>query len=191
LNALPLDQLLGGVLDLELLGIDAIELDPNETVQLVLEFVPVAELLNATEDINLTVELLNGDVALAPEVQVGGQAQKCTIEGTELGEDIPGTPGNDVICAKGGNDRVTDPGGKDIIFAGEGSDQVDAGPGRDRVYAGTGNPGTATESADADVLRGEGGSDRLDTKDGEANDTLKGGPGKDKLAKDKGDNKKQ
>jgi Ca2+-binding RTX toxin-like protein len=189
LNALPLDQLLDGLLDLDLLGIDPIELDPNETVQLVLEILPVDPLPNETGDINLTVELLNGGTTIAPVVQVGGQAQRCTIEGGPGPDTLPGTTGPDVICGRGGNDIITDPGGNDIIFAGEGSDQADAGPGKDKVYGGTGNPGTAAESTDADVLNGEGGRDRLDAKDGEPNDTLRGGPGKDKLVKDKGDSK--
>jgi Ca2+-binding RTX toxin-like protein len=191
LSGVSLTDLLGDVLSLP--DDPDLDLAPGETVQLVLGILPTALEDGVTEDINLTLELLNGDTSLGPVIQVGGEARACTIEGTE-GSDpaLAGTQGNDVICAKGGDDRVTDVGGNDIIFAGEGSDQVDAGPGKDKVYAGTGNNGAAeAEKNDADTLNGEGGRDRLDTKDGEANDTPKGGPGKDKLVKDRGEGGKR
>jgi Ca2+-binding RTX toxin-like protein len=185
LNDSILSALLGGVLTLP--DDPDLDLNPGDTVQLVLELLP-----GDTGDINLNLELLNDGVTLGDVIHVGGQARACTIEGTDNGETIPGTAGNDVICAKGGDDLVTDIGGSDIIFAGEGSDQVDAGPGKDKVYAGTGNNGAAAaEKDDVDTLNGEGGRDRLDTKDGEANDKPKGGPGKDKLVKDRGEGGKR
>jgi Ca2+-binding RTX toxin-like protein len=70
---------------------------------------------------------------------------RCTVSGTERSERMPGTEGDDFLCAGGGHDAIVGFGGRDRLFAGAGDDYVEArdglvdvvgcGPGRDQVTA--------------------------------------------------------
>jgi Ca2+-binding RTX toxin-like protein len=127
-----------------------------------------------------------------------GAAPRCfgkaaTIVGTNKGERLRGTRGNDVIVARGGHDLINSGGGKDRICGGTGDDVLLAGPGkdfldgqlgsdflaggpsRDRLLGGggefdilRGNQGNDTLLGEAgfDILLGEAGNDRLDGGEG-------------------------
>jgi Ca2+-binding RTX toxin-like protein len=81
-----------------------------------------------------------------------------TIVGSNRGDDLTGTPGDDTIKGRGGNDRID---GLD------GADKLSGGGGKDRLLGGDGD----------DMLKGGKGKDSLDG--GFGDDTLKGGGGKD------------
>ena len=64
--------------------------------------------------------------------------QEATIVGSEKGEKIRGTSGNDVIVGLGGNDRIYGRGGNDIICGGEGNDKIHGNSGNDVLIGGLG-----------------------------------------------------
>jgi len=87
--------------------------------------------------------------------------QPATIAGTDAGEAIIGTAGDDVIAAGDGNDIVRGLGGNDTICGGDGDDKLKGGAGNDRLFGEDGR----------DKLRGglnrdycNGGSDRDNAK---------------------------
>ena len=101
-------------------------------------------------------------------------AEEPTIRGTNLGEKIVGTPGNDVIKGRGGNDIILGKGGRDLICPNKGDDKAKGGSGRDTVRGGPDddrlNGGTASDfvhgfkgddvvggGKDRDACRGGGG----------------------------------
>jgi hypothetical protein len=55
------------------------------------------------------------------------------IPGTNHGDEIAGTLGDDIIDAKGGPDTLSDLAGNDVVMPGNGDDEVHLGPGRDIV----------------------------------------------------------
>ncbi|MFZ5963284.1 calcium-binding protein [Thalassococcus sp. BH17M4-6] len=61
------------------------------------------------------------------------------IFGTPLGEDLPGTAGDDEIFAGAGNDSVTGGLGNDSLYGEDGNDTLDGGDGRDRLVGADGN----------------------------------------------------
>ena len=100
------------------------------------------------------------------------------VIGTDLGEALLGTAGEDIICAKAGNDTLKGFEGEDLLLGGGGKDTAMGGAGADEIRGAGG----------ADTLKGGGGPDSLfggkgdDTLNGgKGNDTCVGGPGKDKL----------
>jgi Ca2+-binding RTX toxin-like protein len=95
--------------------------------------------------------------------------KRATKVGSNAGETIHGTRGNDVIVARGGNDT---------IFGYSGSDYICAGNGHDRVYAGRGHDYVDAFWGD-DRVWGEDGNDNL--YGGEGDDTMQGGYGNDYL----------
>jgi Ca2+-binding RTX toxin-like protein len=118
LGILDLEDLLGAPLELA----DPLELQPGETVQLVIDIVP--ETAGAIE---LNIDLLNDLIRtiLPAPIQIIGNAQDCTISGTDGDNTLTDTPGDDVICGKGGNDTITAPnGGDDVVLGQEGNDTI-------------------------------------------------------------------
>ena len=131
-----------------------------------------------------------------------------TIDGNgQVGEDLIGTPGPDVIVAgswvgniidgRGGNDVICGGShdnwlirggpGNDLIFSGRGDDDVTGGPGADVVYSGTAplvdfvrggsGPDKLFGGHGSDVLSGDGGDDNI--WGGGGGDELVGGEGND------------
>src|SRR5689334_784640 len=103
-----------------------------------------------------------------------GQAP--TIEGTDLGDFLVGTPGPDQVLAKGGDD---------VVFGLGGKDRIDGGPGSDRLHGDGVCPATALrpdECTDADDRTGD--EDVL--RGGDGDDVLLGGRGNDQLFGDAG-----
>jgi TolB protein len=82
----------------------------------------------------------------------------CTINGSQLADDLTGTDGNDVICALDGNDHVTALGGDDLVLGGRGDDVLEGQDGED-VLIGAGGNDTLMGGPDYDVLDGGAGTD--------------------------------
>ncbi len=84
-----------------------------------------------------------------------------TIRGSNVGEWITGTEGDDIIRAGAGDDTINGLGGNDTICAGPGDDTTRAGQGNDRVRSGRGNDSSSGEAGDDD-MRGQGDTDLAD-----------------------------
>ena len=122
-------------------------------------------LIDYTEPVPLCQELdrpVEGD----PRKRHCG-TEEPTIRGTNLGEKIVGTPGNDVIKGRGGNDIILGQGGRDLICPNKGDDKAKGGSGRDTVRGGP----------DDDRLNG--GTDRDFVHGFKGNDVVSGGKDKD------------
>ena len=96
--------------------------------------------------------------------------------GSDRGERILGTEGDDVIRCGSGNDRVDGRGGDDVIFCGSGNDVVRGGSGNDRLYGESGDDALDGGSGN-DLLSGGGGDDRL--VGGPGRDSFEDGSGRD------------
>lgn len=90
-----------------------------------------------------------------------------TIVGTDDGETIYGTSGDDVIVALGGNDTVYGGNGEDVICLGEGDDNAEGGRHDDVIFGEGGS----------DEIRGNWGRDTIDG--GTGHDEGRGGAGRD------------
>lgn len=128
--------------------------------------------------------------AAAPVAMCGGKA--ATITGTEAGETLTPTPGDDIIVAHGGDDTINlttgnESGrGTDLICLGEGKDTVKGRHGGHlTVYGGNGADtlNGATGSTGVITLRGEGGNDHLYMLGGNRA-SLYGGAGDDVITGD-------
>jgi hypothetical protein len=110
----------------------------------------------------------------------------CTVTGTNNDDDpLPGTPGNDVICALDGEDRITASGGNDVIIGGAGTDEVSytsaAAPLTIDLAEGaaSGGPKTDTLLGIEDATGGSG-ADTMSGVEGQVNE-LNGGLGADTI----------
>ena len=117
-------------------------------------------------------------VTMNADTTVAATFVACTITGGPGDDELPGTPGDDVICGLGGQDHIRAGTGNDIVLGGGDGDTIHGDLGDDRLDGGGGG----------DVLNGGDGVDRLlggaggDTlSGGAANDVLLGGGGGDRL----------
>jgi hypothetical protein len=165
--------------------LNGLSVGAGDTVSLEVGFDPATE--GAKEATLVLNNLLGQAIPGAPQINISGTGVNveptapaaCTIVGTDNGEVLTGTPDDDVICALGGRDRVNGLGGSDTIHGGRGND---------RLVDPSANPKpTSPTSLEADKLYGQGGKDRINSKDGDSNDVVNGGPGRDRIKKDKGD----
>ena len=116
-----------------------------------------------------------------------GNAEGCTIVGTEGDDELIGTRGDDVICGLGGDDVLQGRGGNDILLGHDGDDILLGGRGTDKLFGASGDdqliggPGHdfLEGSSGRDFLNGGGGADTL--LGGYAGDRLRGGGGADFL----------
>jgi hypothetical protein len=148
---------LNGVLDLVtgLLELDTpIELDPNETIELVLKTTPDGE-----GTLKLVVDFLNealGDVL--GTVTVTGTARDCTIPGTTGNDTLTDTLEDDIICGFEGNDTITAPnGGEDVVLGGPDNDTINIKDGvrkNDLANGGTGKDSCKKDRKDKKVKCG-------------------------------------
>lgn len=148
---------LNGVLDLVtgLLELDTpIELDPNETIELVLKTTPDGE-----GTLKLVIDFLNealGDVL--GTVTVTGTARDCTIPGTTGNDTLTDTPDDDIICGFEGNDTITAPnGGDDVVLGGPDNDTINIKDGvrkNDLANGGTGKDSCKKDRKDKKVKCG-------------------------------------
>lgn len=124
------------------------------------------------------------------------------IVGTNAGEELQGTAGNDLILGLGGDDEIYGDNGDDLICGGLGvdvlhgengddtlygeddADWLIGGNNNDTLYGGPGNDDLESNNG-ADLLYGEEGNDIL--LGGNDNDELHGGGGDDYIDGDNGD----
>jgi dipeptidyl aminopeptidase/acylaminoacyl peptidase len=85
----------------------------------------------------------------------------CDVYGTDGDDVLTGTPGDDLICALRGDDRIRAGGGDDTVLGGDGNDSLVGGLGADRLFGAAGNDRVYARDAEADVVNGGPGSDRL------------------------------
>jgi Ca2+-binding RTX toxin-like protein len=78
------------------------------------------------------------------------------LTGTSYGDDLEGTPGDDVINGGGGGDKITPMFGDDTVNGGNGPDNISGGPGMPDC----GNLGCT--KFDTDAVNGGSGDDRID-----------------------------
>ncbi|PON19292.1 hypothetical protein C2W62_03610 [Candidatus Entotheonella serta] len=100
------------------------------------------------------------------------------IRGTNRGDNLRGTLGDDIICGFGGDDRLFGRGGNDCIAGGPGDDELFGRSGHDTLLGGSGNDELFGRSGH-DTLLGGSGNDELFGRSG--HDTLLGGSGNDEL----------
>ena len=101
---------------------------------------------------------------------VGGTEGDDVLEGTAVTDRIDALGGNDTVFGKAGDDVISGGAGNDTIAADLGDDVVDGGDGDDQVLGGGGND-TLSGGAGNDVITGDTG-----------NDVITGGAGDDSLA---------
>ena len=91
-----------------------------------------------------------------PPTCAGKQA---TIVGTESGESLRGTAGDDVIVALGGNDFVKAGGGKDAVCGGAGRDDLLGQGGKDQLFGEGGRDDLNGGGGGGDLCNGGGSKD--------------------------------
>jgi Ca2+-binding RTX toxin-like protein len=79
------------------------------------------------------------------------------LTGSSYGDDLEGTPGEDVIYGNDGGDKITQKFGDDTVYGGNGPDNIDGGPG---APSDCGNNGCT--KFDTDTVWGGSGSDTID-----------------------------
>jgi hypothetical protein len=111
-------------------------------------------------------------IAVAPAHAV------CTPSGT-----VGGGPGNDRLCGTSGADTLLAGAGDDSISGGSGNDTLDGGDGKDVVDAGPGDDILSGGPGTDDTLLGDSGTDRLNLRDGRADNMIdtECGAGTDRL----------
>ena len=114
--------------------------------------------------------------AVAPALQLRGDAHRDVLLGTGR---------TDVLRGFGGSDRLHGKGGRDHLYGGAGRDRLDGGTGRD-VLRGGGGGDRLVGGRDADVLRGGSGPDNIRARDG-VRDRIACGPGRDRATLDSKD----
>ena len=160
--------------------------DPTATIT-----VPVFDDDVAEGSENLTFSLLDGEAyevdATASSIDVSIEDSvddPSIIEGTNKGERIIGTGGDDIINSAGGADRVLGRDGDDTIDGGNGNDSLIGGDGNDVITGGRGRDRILGQSGD-DTINGGVGNDRI--LGGSGNDILNGAAGEDRILGGSGD----
>ncbi|MFZ6818716.1 type I secretion C-terminal target domain-containing protein [Undibacterium sp. Ji22W] len=107
--------------------------------------------------------------------------------GSDIGEEIRGTDGNDNLIGKNLNDTIYGADGNDTIQGGAGNDRLYGDAGNDRINGDSGDD-TLSGGAGNDDLNGDSGNDTLEGGDGDdiltdyyGTNILRGGPGKDQI----------
>lgn len=140
----------------------------------------VADNTGATLDSRLQAVVL--PVGIAAPVVTGdadlGSNSGNRIDGTNGDDILTGTSSNDVLMGMRGNDSLDGAIGNDTIFGGKGSDTLLGNSGGDVLYAGRGADNLNGGDGN-DILLGGKGDDLLNG--GLGNDTLTGGKGLDKF----------
>lgn len=120
------------------------------------------------------------------ERAIGG-AGNDTIIGNELGNNLQGNAGRDVLTGAAGNDRILGGGGadrlsgdagSDVLFGGDANDTIYGGYGADTIQGGNGNDVIGGGGAN-DLIDGEAGADTI--RGGTGSDTIRGGVGNDSI----------
>lgn len=103
---------------------------------------------------------------------------------SELGNDVLGHGGDDVINALAGDDVVIGLAGDDTIDGGVGGDSIHGGEGNDILFGGDGDDYELSGGQGSDTIDGGAGEDQL--YGGEGHDVLRGGSHDDRLYGDQG-----
>ena len=151
-------------------GITLLTVDPSETVVLTFKVKFAESAGNEFQNANVVFDItlgITGEVAGIPaecaQIDFAGDP----IFGTDSGDLLRGTAGNDLIFGLEGGDAIYGNGGDDCIVGGPGPDYINGRSGNDVLL---GNEGP-------DALLGEGGNDAM--FGGTENDSLEGGSGND------------
>ncbi|CDI06555.1 fibro-slime domain-containing protein [Candidatus Nitrosotenuis uzonensis] len=107
------------------------------------------------------------------------------IHGTNRGENIRGTQGNDLIFGLGGDDKIEGLNGNDCIYGGDGNDRINGNNGIDTIYGGAGDDELYGNNDD-DFMYGEDGNDKIFGNNGD--DLIDGGNGIDECRGHSGNN---
>ncbi|KAA0972253.1 hypothetical protein FPY71_03880 [Aureimonas fodinaquatilis] len=83
------------------------------------------------------------------------------VEGTEFGDEIVGSGGENRLVGRGGNDIISGGAGKDILFGGDGADILISGAGSDIMDGGAGDDILHVESGDTLFFDGNFGTDTV------------------------------
>jgi Ca2+-binding RTX toxin-like protein len=129
-----------------------------------------------------TIEKFRFDDKALSASEVEAIATKDWVMGTDAGEDIYGSDGQDLVMnGKAGDDHIYGGSGDDTIFGEAGNDSLCGGAGTDTIIGGDGND--YAEGGDGnDYVGGSGGNDSLIGSSGE--DYIAGGEGDDRLLGD-------
>ncbi|MCA1323186.1 calcium-binding protein [Herbaspirillum sp. alder98] len=111
-------------------------------------------------------------------ILIKGTEEDNPILGDDLGVDIDGEGGDDILQTGAGADRLSGGAGRDWLYGGAGNDELSGGIGNDELHGEAGNDKLDGGAGD-DLLDGGPGDDRLDG--GPGADVLKGGAGNDRL----------
>lgn len=191
--------------DLATLGIESIELMSNGQFSVqggsVIHGVSTVHMLDGSTMDAADVTLKVTDKVLASDASGGTQAVT-TSAFSPSGQELEGTPDNDLILGQTGNNIIKAYAGDDVIFEDGGNDIIDAGEGNDMVYAGADNDLVMAGSGDDtvygglgnDVIFGGDGHDAVLLEGGNdiafggaGNDMIAGGWGNDVMSGDEGD----
>jgi Ca2+-binding RTX toxin-like protein len=151
-------------------GIPLLMLQPGGNTTLTFSVAFNDDATNTVQGASVTFDITLGIAIDVPAACAGISLSGAPIFGTERGDAIRGTTGNDLIFAFEGGDSVRGLGGDDCIVGGAGADTLRGGNGNDIILG----------EAGGDSLNGENGNDTLDG--GADSDGLRGGNGEDILA---------
>ena len=175
-------------------GIPLLTLTPGATANLTFSvtFAPATgnSVQGESVTLNITLGLSIPTPAACDAITFSGPP----IFGTQGGDNIRGTSGNDLIFGLEGGDSIRGGNGSDCIVGGAGGDNLRGENGNDVLAGEAGGDNLDGENGDdqlsggegsdslrggngVDILDGDGGSDTLRGDSG--NDTLRGGPGND------------
>ncbi|MFO8034919.1 MAG: VWA domain-containing protein [Candidatus Bipolaricaulota bacterium] len=100
------------------------------------------------------------------------------IVGTERGDALFGTSGNDLIIGVHGNNRISGFAENDLLIGGSGDDVIQGGSGNNLILGGAGDD-VLTGGSGCDILYGEQGDDHIES--GGGTNWIYGGPGNDTI----------
>jgi Ca2+-binding RTX toxin-like protein len=122
----------------------------------------------------VVVAMLLGGLLGGTDAPAMARGRRCTVQGTQAADVLPGSGSSDRVCAKAGNDSIESLGGNDVIWSGKGNDTVEGDSGNDRIFGGSGND-TLEGNTGTDVVRGGPGDDVIHVTDGDSGDRAIGG----------------
>ncbi len=157
-------------------GIELLTLTPGQVTTLTLAVHFQESAGNEFQDVNVQFDIIIGIAIDVPDECNGIEFAGDPIFGTQRGERLVGTLGNDLIFGFEGGDGIEGKDGDDCIVAGPGGDGVRGGADNDVIFGNEGGDGLYGDAGHDRIFGGEA-SDGLYGNDG--NDELIGGPGSD------------
>jgi Ca2+-binding RTX toxin-like protein len=102
------------------------------------------------------------------------------VVGGEGNDQLDGNTGNDFVDGSGGADKVRGQAGADTGLGGSGKDDVLGGDAADRLFGGAGADFVRGDAGKKDLMKGQGGNDRIAAKDKKKDKKIDCGAGKAK-----------